>query len=324
MKILILMVALISLAACDKIHNMVDMPNKMDSMNKKMDSLTQGMNETNGNMGQMIVLMGKTVDGVDKQKVLLPFQALMDEANYEMLSPIPSMLMPYAKEFAAAIPPKDFAELAYLWLKEIREVNPLKKLDKEGNEIAYTDAEVSRINQLKLGRLIALQAVCGFLSDEKVNAVINLHIKQYSRFEKTAYKILMLRTQFVRDVLLRESLLSEPLSTVGEIKEAMMYIGQLDFISRLPYRNKVSVKVDGFLAPMEPTIQEAHDPKMMMTLLKKIELSVKQDFKIEQQVVVGENSQEDAQIQSNKVADFNKAMEQLNSSLQYWEVNTPQ
>lgn len=324
MKLGIVIIALLSLIACDKIHNMMDMPNKMDAMNNKMDGLTKGMNDTNGNMGQMITLMGKTVDGVDKQKVLLPFEKLMDESNYDMLSPIPSQLMPFAKEFAAAIPTKDLAELAYLWLKEIREVNPIKASDKDGNEIEYTNAEIAQINKVKLGRLIALQAVCGFLSDEKTNELIELHIKKYSRFEKTAYKILMMRTQFVRDILLKESLLSEPLSTVGEIKEAMMYVGQLDFIARLPFKNKIAYKVDGFLAPMDPSIEEKLDPKMMITLLKKIDLSVKQDFKLEQQdTMVGYSQEENSKIQNEKAADFAKAMEQLNTGLQFWEANTP-
>lgn len=330
MKIIILLIALVSLSACDKIHNMIDMPDKMDSMNRKMDTMESMNNKMDTmtamdkKMETMASGMDATVVGINDQRVMLPFQQLMDEANYEKLSPIPSQLMPWAQKFAQAIPAKDFAELTYLWLKEIREVNPLKELDKEGNEIDFTSAQVNRINRVKLGRFYALLSVCGFLSDEKVNEIIDLHIKKYSRFEKTAYKILMMRAQFIRDVLLDQSLLSEPLSTVGEVKETMMYIGQLDFVARLPFKSKVSYKVDGFLKPMEPSIEEALDPKMMLSLLKRVDVSVKQSFKIEQQdFSVSGSPEENAKIQQNQRDDYAKAMVQLNAGLQYWEANTP-
>lgn len=316
MKILSLILTAILLSSCG-IQKMFDMPDKMDSMNKKMDQMTEGMDKTNFNMGQMINLMGKTVDGVDKQKVLLPFQQLMDEKNYDLLSPIPSKLMPWAKEFAEAIPAKDFAELSYLWLKEIKEVNPLKKMDKDGNEIPFTAEEISKINTLKLGRLSALQAVCGFLPDEKLNSVIDQQLVHYGRFEKTVYKVLMMRVQFIRDIMLNESLLSEPLTTVGEIKEAVMYATKLDFIARLGYADKIAVKVEGFLAPLE-TFQEKFNVNVAVKSYKKIKLSVDKDFKLDQQSITGDQSK-DQDIYSNKLKDFNDSVTTINESLKYWE-----
>ncbi len=330
MKFLILAISIMTLSACDKINHMMDMPDKMDSMNNKMDKM-ESMDKKMDKMDSMDVRMEKmasgmdaTVVGINDQRVMLPFQQLMDEANYERLSPIPSQLMPWAQKFAQAIPAKDFAELTYLWLKEIREVNPPKDLDKEGNEVKYSEAQVSKINKVKLGRFYALLSVCGFLSDEKVNEIIDLHIKQYSRFEKTAYKILMMRAQFIRDILLNQSLLSEPLSTVGEFKESMMYIGQLDFIARLPFKAKINYKVDGFLAPMDSSVEEKLDPKMMLSLLKRVDVSIKQDFKVDQQDVnVAGTSEENAKIKKAQSDDFAKAMAQLAAGLQYWEANTP-
>ena len=179
MKLLVLVIALVSLAACDKVHNLIDVPNKMDDLNKKMDHMTSGMDTTNSKMDQMVGGMDSTVVGINDQRVFLPVKELMDEANYEKLSPIPSQLMPFGKKLAEAISVSDLAELVYLWQKEIREVNPMKQVDKEGNEIAYTDAEINRINKIKLGRTLAMQTVCVFLSDEKVNAVIEMHIENH-------------------------------------------------------------------------------------------------------------------------------------------------
>ncbi|OYZ23385.1 MAG: hypothetical protein B7Y39_04995 [Bdellovibrio sp. 28-41-41] len=324
MKFLVLMIAVVSFAACEKVNNLIEVPNKMDDLNKKMDKMTTGMDTTNSNMDKMVSGMNSTVVGINDQRVFLPVKELMDEANYEKLSPIPSQLMPFGKKLAEAITVNDLAELVYLWQKEIREVNPTKQMDKEGNEIAYTDAEVTRINKIKLGRTLAIETVCGFLSDEKVNELIATHIENHSRYEETAYEILMFRTQFVRDILLKESLLSQPLSTVGKINQAVIYAQQLDFIARLPFSEKVAFKVSGFLAPYPNVIEEKLDPKMMLPLLKKIELSVKQDFKMEQQnFKVSNSSEKNAQNQQIQSDIFNKAIEQLNVGLQYWEANTP-
>lgn len=320
MKFLVLVIALVSLAACDKFHNLIDVPNKMDDLNKKMDHMTSGMDTTNNKMDQMVGGMDSTVVGINDQRVFLPVKELMDEANYEKLSPIPSQLMPFGKKLAEAISVSDLAELVYLWQKEIREVNPTKLMDKEGNEIAYTAAEVNRINKIKLGRMLAIQTVCGFLSDEKVNALIEMHIENHSRYEDTAYEILMFRTQFVRDVLLKESLLSQPLSTVGKIHQAVVYAQQLDFIARLPFVDKVAYKVSGFLPPLDSAIEEKLDAKMMLPLLKKIELSAKQDFKMElQNFNVSNSAEKNAKNQQIQTEIYNKAMEQLTIGLQYWE-----
>lgn len=324
MKLLVLVIALVTLAACDKVHNLIDVPNKMDDLNKKMDHMTSGMDTTNSKMDQMVGGMDSTVVGINDQRVFLPYKELRDEANYEKLSPIPSQLMPFGEKAAQAIPVGDLVKLVYLWQKEIREVNPMKQMDAEGNEIPYTDAEVKRINKIKLGGVLAIQTLCGFLPDQKVEALIKAHIKTTSRYKQTAYQILMFRAQFIRDVLLKESLLSEPLSTVGNIQEAMMYVGQLDFIARLAFADKIAYRVSGFLAPMDNAIEEKLDPKMMLPLLKKIELSVKQDFKAELQTFnVSNSAEENAKFQREEGEIYAKSIEQLSNSLQYWEANTP-
>ncbi len=324
MKVLVLLMAVLSLSACDKMNGLLDVPNKMDKMNNKMDSLTNGMDTTNNKMDSMVSGMDSTVVGINDQRVLIPVQELLNEKNYERLSPIPSQLMPFGKKLAEAISVDDLAELVYLWTKEIREVNPMKQLDAEGNEIEYTAAEIARINRSKLGRILAIQTVCGFLSDAKVNQLITNHIVNHSSFEDTAYEILMFRTQFIRDVLLTESLLAQPLSTVGKFAKSMTYINQLDCIAKLPFADKVAYKVSGFLPPFPASLEEKMEQKMMLTLLKKIDRSVKADFKMDQQnFKVTASQEENAKNQQQQAAIFNQSLQQLNAHLQYWEANTP-
>ena len=327
MKILVLMIALVSLSACDKINGMLDMPNKIDSMNHKMDTmekLNDGMAQTNIKMDKMTNGMDATVVGIDDQRVLIPVKELLDEANYEKLSPIPSQLMPFGKKLAEAITVNDLAELVYLWEKEIREVNPAKKMDKDGNEIPFTADEVTRINKIKLGRTLAIETICGFLPDAKVAELVETHIANHSDYEDTAYEILMFRFQFIRDVLLDQSLLALPLSTVGKINKAVFYVGQLDAIAKLSFVGKVAFKVSGFLPPFEPVIEEKLNVGMMLPMYQKIQVSVQHDFKMEAQNFNVSSSPEKNALDKQKQADiYNKAVAQLNDGLQYWTANGP-
>lgn len=324
MKFLVLLMTAVSLLGCHAMEQMVDMPNKMDKMNEKMDKMTSGMDKTVSKMDETNAGMNQTVVGINDQRVFLPVKELMDEANYEKLSPIPSQLMPFGKKLAEAINVSDLAELVYLWQKEIREVNPTKATDEKGNDIAYSLNEVNRINKIKMGRLLAMQTVCGFLSDEKVNALIEMHIENHSRYEDTAYEILMFRAAFIRDVLLNQSLLAQPLSTVGKINQAVVYAGQLDFIARLPFVEKVGYTTSGFLPPMESTVSEKLDLNMMSDRLSAIKRGVDGDFKMEQQNFKISSSQEkNAKNQQIQTEIYNRSVEKLNSLIQFWNTNTP-
>ena len=181
MKIVIVMVALVTLAACDKLNNLIDVPSKMDSMNEKMNKLTGGMDQTNKTTEQMAKGMDSTVVGINDQRVLLPIKELLDEANYEKLEPIPTLLMPFGKKMSEAISVEDLAELVFLWQKEIREVNPPKDVDANGDDIPYSAEQIKRLNKIKLGRMMAIESICGFLSDAKVAELINTHIKKIGR-----------------------------------------------------------------------------------------------------------------------------------------------
>lgn len=274
-------------------------PKKMDDMHDTMEKMNKGMDET--------------VGGINDQRKLIPIIELMKYENYDELSPVPVKLMPYGEKLAQAVSADDMVKIAYLWLKEIDEIYPPKEVDQNGDEIEYTKEQVNKINTTKLGRLAALQIVTGFLPQVTVDQIIEEQIVKFGRFEETAYTILMLRAQFIRDVLLEASLLSMPLNSVGKLNQAIIYTRSLEFITQLPFVEQIKMKIKGLLSPME-NFEEILKKDLALVKWKKIKLSAEKDLKIEKQVITG-NSEKDAQIFKNKEEAFALAMKTIDEHI---------
>jgi hypothetical protein len=72
--------------------------------------------------------IGKTVDGIHKQSLLLAVNELTKQVNMEKISPAPTALMPAAKVFAQEATPEEVVEFTHAWLKEIEErAGPLRR-----------------------------------------------------------------------------------------------------------------------------------------------------------------------------------------------------
>lgn len=232
-KALTLTLAASLLAACDKIDKSIEAvnatPEKMDTMAGKMD---------------------QTTDAIRLQKLLIAVQEMSKKENQALLIPFPSGLMVAGKTFAEEAKPKELAELTYLWLKTIEEVNPLKKLAANGNnglgedEAPYSSAELNDIRQQKMAMLYALFVVAGMTPENTVTQLINEQIVGHGRFKKTVLQFLMMRVIFIRDLALDASLLSKSISTSGEMAEAVDYLKKMDRVLRLPFAKQIALKVE--------------------------------------------------------------------------------
>ena len=281
---------------------------------EKMDNMQNTIGKMHGTMEKMNKGMGETVAGVNDQRILIPLIELMKYENYDELSPLPVKLLPYGKSLAQAVTADQMVEIVYLWLKEIDEVYPPKALDKNGNEIEYTAEQIDKINTTKLGRLAALQITAGFLPQTTVDQIIENQIINFGRFEETTYTILMLRVQFIRDVLLDASLLSKPLNSVGGLNQAIAFTQSLELITQLAFAAKIKMKVSGLLAPQE-NFEETLKKDLALTKWKKIKLSAEKDLKLELQVITG-NPEKDAQILKSKQEAFALAMKTVDEHIQ--------
>lgn len=284
---------------------MIDMPNKMDKTNANMEKMIDNMNHTN--------------DGIDQQKQLIPFENMLKPENTANLSPIPTRMMPYGKKLAEAIPAQDFVELAYLWLKEVDEVFPAKKLDANGDEIPYTAEETAQINHDKTAVILALQIVSGFLPQERIQEMIDSQVYGSGRYENTVYTILMLRVQFNRDILLDASLLAKPLDNAGKVAQAVEYNKNIDFIAKLPFAAKIGLKTTGFL-PTEDSPVEALDTGIALKNWQRIQRSAERDCDVANRAVEPKtgDAARDQQLHQAELNQYNQALSDIRTFINSW------
>jgi len=307
-KVLCIAGACLSLAAC----GMVEMPHKMDKSNQNMEEMAKKMDETNRKMEIM-------VGGIEAQKQLIPFEAMLKAENVENLSPIPSRLMPYGEKLAQAIPADDMVKLAYLWLKEVDEVFPAHKVDANGDEIPYNKTEIAKINQDKLAHVVGLQIVAGFLPQSVINEMIEKQVYLSGRYEDTVYAILMLRTQFIRDVLLDASLLSAPLNNAGKVAQAVEYNKAIDSIAKLGFTNKIGLKTRGFI-PEENSPVEKFDSGIALKNWERIQRSAERDCDLVGRGVEAKsgNPVRDQELHQAQLNVYNQALAEIKGFIDSW------
>ncbi|QDK38775.1 hypothetical protein [Bdellovibrio sp. NC01] len=320
LKVLIgagLCLSLVACEATDAIKSANQIPAKMD--------------QTNQNMSNMLEEMKKTTSGVHDQSLLIPMENILKEENHDSLSPVPFKLMPYGKKFAEAATAQELIDLTYLWLKEVDESLPAKDIDETtGSELPYTRRQVAKINNEKIARLVALQVIAGFTPQTTVDEIVRTHIVGTSsiegslRFEETAYSFLMLRTMFIRDVLLNESLLSRPLDNVGKVEESMKYAKQIDSIAKYRFAAKIQFKSrgligdDGVQLPEDSQPQEQLSRDVAARLWRSIFEKAQSDLKVVEREV-GNNTEEDKKILDQERKRASTDLKILESYVKSWD-----
>ncbi|WP_374029539.1 hypothetical protein [Bdellovibrio bacteriovorus] len=318
MKFTMAGVLMLSLSGCDvkeAIDGTKQVPGKMDQMNANMKKMMDEMQTTN--------------KGVHDQSLLIPMENLLKEENHDTLAPVPFKLMPFGKKFAEAATSEELIELTYLWLKEVDEAMPAKDVDDDGNEVAYTKKQIQKINTYKLAKLTALQVIAGFTPQDTVQEIIQHYVvSNYKdggrRFEDTAYAFLMLRTMFIRDVLLKESILSTSIDNVGKLEEAMKYIKKIDAIARLRFSEKIQFKSRGLVDnsgrqladDMQP--QEKFDRAVASNLWLSLREKAQEQMRVEQRNV-GENPEEDHSLLQKEQQRLRYNMQLLEQAIEYWK-----
>lgn len=215
----------------------------MSMVGCKMLDAVDSVNATPAKMDDMNNQIKKTNNAVHKQTLLVAINEMSKPENQAKLFPVPTAMMPAGKAFAEEATREELVLLTYDWIKEIEEVTDLKKIDAAGNEVEYTIEEKNQMRREKTAKLYAMFIIAGFTPDEVVADIINTEILGNGRFQETGLQFLMMRTLFIRDVMLQASLLAKPLKTSGMMNEAVKYLQKLEVILRLPFVKEVSLNV---------------------------------------------------------------------------------
>ncbi len=232
----LLVLMTLALLGCDKL-------NKADSA---LDSVAQ----MNTKMGEMNDGLLNTKEAVRLQKMTLCLDAMRTDYALERLFPVPTEIMPYARTFSEAATAHELVELTYLWLKEIDEITPLKKVGEDGAEVDFTAAEQARTLSQKFGRFQALSAIAGFIPAQTLDQIVHEEILGSGRYRESALNLLMLRAVFLRQVLLEESILKKgKFASVGAAEVAVDYMSSVEKIARFPFVNEISLQTTGLTGP---------------------------------------------------------------------------
>lgn len=262
-KALLGLSVVLMLSGCSKLNNMFDMPDKMDKLTEKIDTTNGAVEKTNDKMKSM-------QSALHKQVLLTAIQEASKPGNMEMIFPIPTGLMPSGKAFAESANAQEIMDFVYITMREIEEVNPLKGIDKDGNPLPLTDADLDYLRANKLAKLYALMVIAGFtpdqydraadlkksqenksaeveVRDDTLSQIIDEQINQNGRHYDTAMAFMALRGYFLREVLLKLSLKVDPsaaetLHTKGLMEDALKYLVKLDQVSKASFETVLPVR----------------------------------------------------------------------------------
>jgi hypothetical protein len=288
-KSVTLIVAFVGISGCGAnkaIDATKEMPDKMDRMYDQMQ---------------------KTNDMIERQPVVIPFEAMLKEEYGRDLVPIPFDLIPFAREFAKYAGDEELAEVVYIWIKKLNEMTL--------NLPNPTPEQVEAFNHRKLHVYSALQAVCGFIPQSKLAGIIKQQIFGAGRYQESVLQMLMLRVQFLRDVMLEASLFGEGLTNVGKVERAVEYADQIEYVARLPFASEIAVNVTGFLQPIGD-VRETMSPTVAPTLWRK--LKTKADRLVLQQKQITGEPGEDQRLYLERQERLQKSLSFINGRLGAW------
>ena len=236
--------ALLLLSAC----GMFKMP---DMMQQTVD----GMAETNKKIEITNTNMGKTVDGLHNQTLMLSLADMYKEENTLYLFP-PIGMMPGGEIFGKEATAEELARFTYAKLKRINS----SQADGTGPNPDGSWPAKEALDRNKQIDLTALQVIAGMAPEEKVSAMIEEQITQGGRFETTVYEFLMLRYAFIDGILIQESLFSKTMENPGMFEEGLKYLNQMERIAKLNFRDRIQLKIIGMSIP-DNNLELTLDPK---------------------------------------------------------------
>lgn len=293
MKNLLLVLTIITAVGCGKLHSVLE---KAESIPGKMDSLNQGMTKTN--------------ESVRLQKLSEADHKLMDEANYDVLAPVPVFLLSAGKIFGEELT----SEEALLWVyKNMVYLNKHFIVDNPSFD-SQNPEHVAKFDKKKMGVFSALMVVSGNLKDSVVDEII-LHIHKSGRYSKTGYEILALRQFFFDQLMIQASVFSESpdkLEKLGHIEKAIEFNSKIERIARLSQPQLIKVSLTG-MANQDLNTEITFDPAVVHT--NWVEIKKRAEAGFQTHTLTTDVKEDPSQIAAQK-ATFAKLMSFLDGKIQ--------
>lgn len=249
---------------------MTEMSEKMDTTNKTTGEMSQKMDTTNKQMAETLAEITKTADSVHRQTLKFGLEEMLKPENRGLVPSITGMI-PGGKIFTLQARPEEIMGMIYLNLKAINKEAP-------ADVDSLSDEQKVSIDREKTAKFNVIMVIAGLTPQAKVEAIVKSEIDGSGRYSKAAYAFLALRLGFISGVMLKGGLLSEPLTSLGEVNEAVESITQLDYIVRLPYTAKIEVTTIGMINSENNRAIKIKDTKMTIDMWKRVDRAFDQEL----------------------------------------------
>lgn len=250
----------------------------LSACGKTIGGLHRAVNSVNDTPGKMDVMTARMNELERLTKLATAKQNLEDEKNAWALEPIPFGLMPYAKIFAESANLDELTAQFYLYENEVNEGMPQPSVDASGVPLAFTPDQVAKINQHKMARLTAMQAIAAFLPDTMIDELILHEVQGEGQYRETVLALFMMRVKFDRTVIMDNKLLAQEMTSLGVLVEANKYLNDIEKMINLPFASELKYDFYGFLPPVKPDqlqMTPAYAKETMVTLINKIKAKAK-------------------------------------------------
>lgn len=251
-----LILTTIALSGCgvsDAVKATREMPDRMDQMdrqiaetNKKMETMIEQVKQTNSNTE---TLLGK----VRRQLLLIAREDTMSPKHYSFKPAVG--IVSGAKAFAEAAENDELLGFIKLGFAHLR----AEKTGAEGPRDSDADGkEVKKIHFLN-----AMRAVAGYVPQQKVLEIVEKEIIQRGENQYVAYAFLMLRAEYLREMILNAQYLESEngLKNIKSFQAAIRVLEDYEYILNFTpgYRDKVAynarledkTRIDAKLPPRE-------------------------------------------------------------------------
>jgi hypothetical protein len=208
-------------------------------------------------------------------------------------------------------------------LKYVNEGAPFPNMDATGTPIDMTQDEINDLNHRKVARLSGAQAIAGLLPKEKVEALVNEHIRKSTNRTRTALEILMMRFQFNRDTLLTGSALSEPMTGPGDLLKAIEYVEDMERVMKYPFYQDISISITGFLPPLPNTEEKLADSGAAMIVGMLEALQTRADDLAQVKPMDFGNKGTNEKTQRERNAQLRTGVNKIETKLAYWQSQIP-
>jgi hypothetical protein len=234
-----------------------------------LDATNATISKTNGSLESMSSDMKGLGSSFKKQALMVALSDMLKPENTENLLPPTGMLIG-GNAFAANMDADDLVKLGFLWMTEVEKSFPDESKRVSGQ---FPPEVVKEFDHKKLVKITGLSIIAGLSPQSVIDDMIKIQVEGQGRYVAIVNPLLMLRSSFIKNMLLDGDLLGSKISNLGMLTEAVKQASALEFIVKLPFASKIGILTTGMLDP-DDNISDKLDLNQTKAIWKRLRCAV--------------------------------------------------